>query len=614
MIELTGSGSVCLHRIDDHDNPERLEDIELNEAFFTESLAEWNEVTSKAHRYFDLNDEASASFEMVHVLENGGFDSITQHKSLSSWMETVTSDQLRFIQADSDHALKLRGPAGSGKTLALELKVLYEIKKARDSGKTLSVLFLTHSWALAAEVDANLNRLTDLGPVTEVVVLPLLAVAEETLPPERSAGLQLVGEDSQSGKMEQLARIELLLEEFLKSDWITFQDQVSAELRNRFESEDLRRQLVWDLLIEFGSVIGANGIFPGMNAVSRYEKLPRSGQLMPLPTVSDRRAVFSIYEKYVKMFLDEEEMTSDQLINDFLNYLETFAWNVKRDLKGHDQIFVDEFHLFNEQERQLLGFLTRQTSNYPKIYMALDPRQAPWSVYPEYSAVPQGGAQDQTDLMFASADGVDLLTIHRFTPQILGLIQHLHREFPNLELGEAWDYDFSAVSSSTSDGPKPHVVLTGTRAAEQIEIYNRAKALSQTSQLAIAVIDNDLLDGYVRLVDGLQALRLKVNIISSRDDIDTLQYRRRGVIIAPAEYLAGLQFEHIYIVGMPEFPMNRPNQGYLRRRILSLIYLAVTRATTRVTIFLNREDGGLPDFVKKAHDMKIVSLERGSEV
>ena len=56
-----------------------------------------------------------------------------------------------------------------------------------------------------------------------------------------------------------------VLDEFISGDWITYKSQVSETMRLRFDSpnEGERLALAWDLLIEFGSVIGSAAIFPG---------------------------------------------------------------------------------------------------------------------------------------------------------------------------------------------------------------------------------------------------------------------------------------------------------------------------------------------------------------
>lgn len=554
-------------------------------------------------------------------LTENRFDDVTQEMTYSGWMERVTPEQRAFIEHDTDHSIKLRGPAGSGKTLTLELKALHEILRARDRGEFLRVLFVTHSWSLASEVDANLDRLSEWGRLDELSVFPLLTVAQELLPTERwTEGLQLIGEDSLADKNGQLAEIESILSDFLLGDWLTFRDQVSDGLRERLESSEpgSRRAFAWDCLVEFGSVLGADGIFPGVNAERQYFRLPRAPWMMPLAGKADLRLVLHLYHIYYRRMLDAGRLTSDQLVNDFLNFLETHTWNTRRSKLGYDLIFVDEFHLFSVQERQLLRYLSRSTDEYPKLFMALDPRQSPWEIYTGFADAQPETYSGRTDEDFGTVSSVDLPTVHRFSPEILEFVKHLNWDFPDLDLGSEWDVDFAHVSSTAEPGHLPQLVEVGTQEAELIEIYNSLKEIRQETgrwHIALAVVDADGFSKYRSLAPDLQrGLKAKVTIIESRDDVEVLQYRRRGIVIGPAEYLAGLQFDAVLIAGLPEFKSGLANLGYRRRRYLSLLYLAVTRASREVRIFANDENGDVPEVLSRAVEQGLLKRVSGAQV
>ncbi|GAB3812283.1 UvrD-helicase domain-containing protein [Kribbella italica] len=554
-------------------------------------------------------------------LTSSAFSDVVQDLSYSGWMTRITGQQHTFIHQPPNHSIRLRGPAGSGKTLTLVLKAIREVVEARERGESIQVLFVTHSWALAAEVDDNIRRLSEWGPLDEITVLPLLAVAEDLLPAERwDSGLTLIGEDSYSGKMAQLDEIEEIIDNFKRGDWITFSDDVGPGLRERLLSSDEAdlRAFAWDCLIEFGCVLGADGIFPGMNSEARYLKLSRDPWMIPLENDIDRKLIYHLYETYITQLLESGRLTSDQLVNDFLNYLETFMWNVRRGKQGYDLIFVDEFHLFNVQERQLLRYLARSASAYPRILMALDPRQSPWEVYTEFNGATPSSTPSKSDDEFGTVSSVDLPTVHRFSPEILDLVKHLHWEFPNLDLGSNWDVDFTHVNSSAEHGALPKLIRSGSQQAEIVEIYQALRALrngdSNRWQVALAIVHPDQFLAYKNVADGLQSATKKVTIIESREDIEVLQYRRRGLVIGPAEYLAGLQFDAVFVAGLPEIGNGQANQSYRRRQFLSLLYLAVTRASRDVHIFVNDDHGGVPEVLAKAKDQELLDYIEGSQV
>ena len=87
--------------------------------------------------------------------------------------------------------------------------------------------------------------------------------------------------------------------------------------------------------------------------------------------------MFFLYDMLVRHLTARHEMTTDQLINDYLGSLSTYRWHAQRGERGYDVIFVDELHLFNEQERMVFPHLTRDPDAYPVVFMALDPRQSP---------------------------------------------------------------------------------------------------------------------------------------------------------------------------------------------------------------------------------------------
>ena len=263
------------------------------------------------------------------------------------WMSLVSEDQKAFILAPADKSIRLRGPAGSGKTLALMLKAVRELLEARKSGDNVRILMVTHSWSLATEISDSKDAL-GLGPLPEIDVFPLLEIAAAISPGSSGGGsYKLIGNDSFSGKLAQLDEIESLLEAFISGDWVTFKGDVTRSLRDRFDSDDPeeRMALAWDLLIEFGSVIGAAAIFPGAGSESRYNSLERAAWMLPLANHADRRVVFELYSRYMESLDSRGLWTGDQVLADLLNDLQKHSWNRARRSEGYDLIFVDEFHL-----------------------------------------------------------------------------------------------------------------------------------------------------------------------------------------------------------------------------------------------------------------------------
>ncbi|WP_437653704.1 UvrD-helicase domain-containing protein [Sorangium sp. So ce1182] len=576
-------------------------------------ISQWGEALAEVSKKLAERprDRESISVQVSFDLARVGFRSITKGDTYSSWLKKLTPQQLQFVDAPIPHAVKLRGPAGSGKTLCLVLKALRETYRARNENRRVRILCSTHSWAVAEQLDAMMRDIDESGGTPEVDIVPLVELAKSAMPAERQAiGYRLLGEDSLSGKREQLTRIDAIVDSISRGDWLSFRRYASRSISERVESARHsieRNALVWDLMNEFSAVLAGHGILPGIAAEKRYLTLQRGAWMMPLENDTDKRFVLRVYDAYLRQLKEDHLLTSDQLINDFLNYLETFSWNLRRDVDGYDLIFVDELHLFGEQERQSLHYLTRSTAEYPRMVMALDPRQAPSEVYAEFPVATVAKAESGTaDLELGEVSAFELKVVHRFSPQILALVQHVHRLYPALDLGENWSVEPDTLESSAPAGPRP-VLFTHVDDVSEVSAVARRGAESEpdasSDRTAVVILDQLRLPAFVA---ALRQHKTRIVVIESRDDIDSLKYSRRSVVVGAAEYLAGLQFDRVIIAGAPPRSAATANQGHQRRRFLSLLYLAVSRATREVELHFSEEGGGLPDVVERAVSSGVV--------
>jgi hypothetical protein len=362
-------------------------------------------------------------------------------------------------------------------------------------------------------------------------------------------------------------------------------------------------------MLEFATVLSAQGILPGINAERRYLPLQRTSWMMPLSTEAEKRFVLQVYTAYVAALKEEGLLTSDQLINDFLNYLETFTWNLQRERDGYDLIFVDELHLFNEQERLVLNYLSRSAAQYPKIFMALDPRQSPSEAYADFPvSVPSRGESGRADELLGNVTSLTLPTIHRFSPEILRLVQHIHMLYPTVvDMGADWEFDVASLDAATESGQKPLLVQHVSVIEEVESVLTRATDLArqapQGQRIAVALLDPNALAEFER---RLAARPQRVSLVRGGDDVSALRFSRRSVALGPAEYLAGLQFWGVVVGGLPN-TQGLANVGYQRRRFLSLFYLAVSRASRYVEIHVNDETGGVPKVLESAVEAGIVA-------
>lgn len=565
---------------------------------------EWPDVFSSLQRNF-----RTSARETIHhrEVELGSVSSEARFRTYSEWLKVITDEQRRFVEMESDVSIRLRGPAGSGKTLALTLKAIREAQRARERDQDTRLLIATHSWALAGQIQQSIDSMGVAG-LREIEVFPLLAVAQDILPVANGPGddFQLLGDDNASGKQLQLNQIEEVIEEFVAGDWITYRDSSSERLRHRIESEiqEDRSALSWDLNLEFGSVLGANAIFPGPGQFQTYASISRTPWMLPLESEEDLAIVFRLYTDYMGRLQERSFITSDQFLSDFLRYLTTHAWNLRRKKDGYDLIFVDEFHLFSPLERQVIHFLTRNTSGYPRISIAVDPRQSASETFiGSASDRTQSSADSSAQSAFTDAKDVVFNSVHRFTPQILRLIQHIDKSYPTFNFGPQWNVDLSVATTQQSDGVLPKLVENRSSEGEVRDILRAVGEVYQDGRIAIAVMSRKKWARYSQLASSLGLnVRPKyaITTITGRSEIEGQSFQKRGVVIGQAEYLAGLQFTSVFIVGLPEIDLLSVGE---QTRMLSLLYLAISRAERDVRIFLNDEDSSLPDvFVRAVGD------------
>jgi hypothetical protein len=73
--------------------------------------------------------------------------------SLGEWYDRkLTADQRRFVDRDDRAPVRLKGPAGSGKTAAMAVKCLRDAYRLEDDKRASRIAFITHSSALAHDV------------------------------------------------------------------------------------------------------------------------------------------------------------------------------------------------------------------------------------------------------------------------------------------------------------------------------------------------------------------------------------------------------------------------------------------------------------------------------
>jgi hypothetical protein len=287
--------------------------------------------------------------------------------------------------------------------------------------------------------------------------------------------------------------------------------------------------------------------------------------MMSLETTAEKDFILGLYDDYVRELRAANLISADQIINDFVKDLEKASWQYRRRTDGYDLVFVDELHLFNEQERRILHHLSRDPKSYPKMFMALDPRQSPEIVYAGVGA----GAISREESgrggrALSEIEQISLTRIHRFGPEVLALLRHINRSWPALDFGDDWQLDLDQVSTDRQARDVPVLYSHSRLPDEAVAALQSATTLrSDAGRAAVVLAGSEALDIYEEVATGDHNGRVK--ILRSRDDVAQLQYTQRAVVLAPAEYVAGLQFDTVIVGGLPYLPRR---SGWQRRRYL----------------------------------------------
>lgn len=502
-----------------------------------------------------------------------GGSAISRSWSVETWDTHLTREQKRVRDLASGSNIRIVGPAGSGKTLALCVRALFEARRATKEGRSMRVLFATHSWAMAERVDDTLRILNGGESVAEITVYPLLQVLKEVLGASYASGLNVLGQDSTEGRKRQFD----LLSEALSSISVADKAVLSAQRLSTHVVAALaaapmavaRLELLEDLYEEINGFLLAEGLLPGdRKREEDYLTQERPDELPPFVLRGDRALVLLVYRHFLTKLRDWGFVTTDQLVSDAIKILETFSWSVRRETEGYDLILIDELQLFDAQERFALQLLTTSPETAAFV-TAEDPSQGIFS-----AIAPQWRREVATK---RNRESVELGSPHRFSEGILSFVTHLYRQFPL----NAQAFPIEPGTDPALDSP----VLIRTHSREACIDRVAALARDRSSELKgderLAVI---CLDGSSpEIAEALRRNGQNVTLIQSLDDVEQLTYSRRTAVVGEWQFLGGTQFTDVIATSCAG---SIATSTFGRIRELTALYVAASRASRRLALVI----------------------------
>lgn len=581
------------------DPDENIEEIHINSDICIKCDSLRPEIEAKFKD--ELESREIKEFGFNYNLNTVFNDNAQAAYTFSQWVSLLSKRQQAFFYDDDTRSLKLTGPAGTGKTLVMTLKAI----KILQNNNSARVLFTCHSWSVACQVSDFIDSVAPEFS-NKIVISPLLELAKEHVA-LKNKEIIILGNDSYEGKYGQIIILSEIIQDFVLTDWIAYKNQCTKDFVTLIEEVSYtNNNFTWNLMNEISCVIGANGIMPGKNSLEKYKKIKRYSWMIHLANDAEKAVVFSIYEKYMNYLRVKKNYTSDQVTNDYINYLSTYNWYYERTTEGFDYIFVDEMQLFNDQERMALVYLSRNPDDYPRIIMALDPKQSIDEVYSDLGITEiLNKSNPNTDKSMGKTTSFSLDIAYRYTKEILNFLKHIDAYYPQMELGHEWNNKISGLKAGKMKNGNLPILYTYNNKIDEVKyaIQTAEQLTNSGKQTIILSLQDDLFDMLQNEVKD----NTRFNLILSKKDVALLKYTKKKILISEPNYVIGLQFDAVILIGCYSiYEKYENNKSYYQRRFLSDLYLGASRAKTDLILTKNNELADFPEFLESAIKNKLV--------
>ncbi|MCR6629366.1 MAG: hypothetical protein NVV74_04540 [Magnetospirillum sp.] len=551
----------------------------------------------------------------VSLTHNFSDSDIAHGVPYSAWVKSkLTKEQLRFFEAPLEGPLRIRGAAGTGKTLVLTLRFLKEVYALIDGGSPVRALFLAHGQETSDHIRAYLmliderKLLTEPPEDVEIHVATLHGVANDFI--NFDADFEPLSLDGSAGRQLQFELVQSFVEQAASKTWLRDQaDTWSDRFAQGFlapKDSDLNKAFCCDLGDEFSSVLETFGVREVDEITERYLNV-QSGPRGLAKSNEEKQVVLEIYRAFRDCLAEMNVVSLDQFIADFQAYLNSFRWGSVRNKKGFDFVFADELHLFNRQERPVLGYLLKDGKGPKKVAVAYDPRQSPRNSFFPLERNDRDTIWQEAKL-HTNAQQFELTDVFRYSPQILAFLHRLNQHFPADDLAEEWGLKFGA--SKAENGEVPKAILHSSRDEMAKAVSARARELlrkvKKGHRVAVLCMDPQRFDVYGRagiFNEGFVT-------VSARDEISSITRYAQRVVLSMPEYVAGLQFDSVLLIDTNANLIAQLGGGLNGiQRFISMAYLGASRAMARLEIYADASAGGFSKPVREAIDDGVLAVE-----
>ncbi|MBD8548945.1 ATP-dependent helicase [Sphingomonas sp. CFBP 8760] len=522
-----------------------------------------------------------------HSSQGGTSAYETAHWSYDKWIgsDALNESQRRVLESDVliGHPVRVIGPAGSGKTLLMQLLAMRHLQAAQGSGKEVKVLYVVHNAPMAVMVS---DRFRVLGG-EEFLTSPDQHLRITTLSEygRQVTGLSedmVIDKDAHETKLFQLNQVR----QSLRSALAESPEKVegSTLLCQVRDNEDLFMVFSTLVVAEISNAIKGRGLFDDER---RYVKSETAlSRLHGVLSTPERAVVYDCFRRYHTTIFEEYEMLdSDDVAISLVGRLRTPLWQLRRKRDGFDFIFVDEAQLFNENERRVFAYLSDGKTAHVPIALALDEAQ-------DIFAFSSAGL---ATLGIADVENKSLPSNHRSTREIVDLAFQIIQQTTDLFSSDFPDFEKIEKGMVPSNHPLAHPPVMVRCNDDQPSfgrfVVKQVQKMRAGNVRQIAVVCHA--ETYWHdLLEQFAASRLPLHVIEQRGE--KVAPDEPLVVLSRPAFVGGQEFDAVLSVGLeqgvvpPRIVDNITLAAAVEQQTLREMYLVVTRARYQYAVMINK--------------------------
>lgn len=544
---------------------------------------------------------------------DGSPKKLSPHMGMDYWKEHLTQSQKSFVFTDRLGPDILKGAAGTGKTLCLVLRCVNQLMEHKTNNKNIKAVLFTHSIASRESIEnlivsnGGQEFLSDSSPQS-LLVTTLQEWCIQNLAGRISA-TEYLDKDAMESKNTQLLYISDAYDDFVREDYDTSKRFISEELREFIDQHD-----PWSMAVYLQNEISVYIKGRAGEDFEAYRKLPRGSTAIPLVQEDDFNTIFHIFNRYQRKLTDLNLFDSDDITISALQETSTPIWRRRKIKDGFDVLYIDETHLFNENELGLFHNLLK--SRITNIVFTIDKSQAVGDCAVNSKTI-KNVFHDEVE-----QENYGFGTVFRSTTEIIDLASCVLASgaaiFSNME-NPLDNVAGGSVANSNEKCLPPYLIDCQNR----VEMYSTAFKEADTIAARLKVPLSDVLivpvneDILVEMKEYAEKTSFKYVSIEKRGDAEAVieAEKESKYLLGGMDYIGGLEFSAVIIVGADKdkFPPRGAaltgTSHYLLYASYNRMYVAITRAKC-VVAFVYEKSKGISDILQAAFERGFVSIEK----